>query len=183
MVEHHDQSPTGLQDPVHLRDRAFRVGRVVQHSHRRHAVEGAIGPRQVLGAAHHELARQVRQLEAPSRQPDAGLGEIDPRGDGTLAGELAEDVPVAATDVEHALPGERPVLVELVRELEGLVRLAQPVVVREVLRAAELVGHGGRRDRVLLPVRADVVDSGGRHATHPTSGPPDRRARGAFSAR
>ena len=130
---------------------------MVQHAHRGHAVEGGIGKRKGLGVALAEVAAEAEVLEALAAERDGRVGEVHAEHLGALARKAAQDVAVAAPDVQHLLALEVPVLVQPVRELDALVRLAKPVVELEVLPAAPRMRDCARGEGIGLPVGAHIV--------------------------
>src|SRR5207253_10974738 len=99
----------------------------MKNTHRIDTVESRGSERKFLSIGDHELTRQSLELEALPTQPDGSPRQIDPVGLSALAGVAAQDIAIAAADVEHAFSGELRVFMQSVRKLNRFCLFAEGI--------------------------------------------------------
>ena len=159
---------TRLQHPPKPRERARRVGQMLEHEADEDMVEGRLGERQVENVGVLELdVVQASQIHRPSRSGERRRGDVDrdERGAWTPSRERHGLRADAAAGLEHAAAlGIFRVAVQEVDQRAGLILEAlalAPMVSVNVARrmrcASQLpASRGGRRRERVLNVVADA---------------------------
>jgi hypothetical protein len=101
---------------------------------------------------------ETEQLETLLAELYRGRCEIDPENVSTLLGIPAEDVPIAAPDVENLPAGEGGILVQPTGEGRAFVCFPEAIVIGEVLGGAKRIGNCRGTQGVIFPERPNVLD-------------------------
>ena len=114
VVEHRHDRAAGLQHAIDFSNRRVQVGHEQQHAERIDVIERRVAEREPHGVCLRHACAGVHRRHEIARDPAMLLREIASIRVGSGACELREIRALAAPDFEHALPGPRLELRELV---------------------------------------------------------------------